>query len=505
MRNHDWLVTREGLEVVTDPEALERPGRRARRLLVDQVARRERRGLAVVVRERADRIGVPGGRVVLDELERLTDEPVVGRRVPRRGRDLETRRRSRPCSVRAVSITDARSSFGRALERLHEQRAGRPAVGDDAVGRRRPSARTSRPAPCTASSPGCSRSSGSAGSSNGVTLSTPLAAGPASSKQHLRDARARHVDDRVPAGLLRGRERGRAREQRRAEQERVGVRGREAVHLGVHVGAGAVVLLGLDDLEVRALHQLRRACRRTTGRSRRWRAAPRSSRWASSASGSRRTSSPRAGTEPAREPINHGYWWLPHCVAPLAANRSGTHCGLTMLRIARLFLVPTTLNSANTLSSLSSDCTLVTVCVATYCVVLGDQLDLVLLAGDRDAAVGVRVVDVRLLAVEDRGERRRTSPTAARLVPIVIVSPLTPVVSLSAGHDDVSMTRCAGRRRSRWLPTRLLVAGFAVERLPPHAAPTRATAATSAIARPRRAPLARAARRRSIMMTSSRS
>ena len=49
-------------------------------------------------------------------------------------------------NVRAASITDAAVELGRALERLHEQRAGGPAVGDDAVGGVGPSACTWRPA-----------------------------------------------------------------------------------------------------------------------------------------------------------------------------------------------------------------------------------------------------------------------------------------------------------------------------------------------------------------------
>ena len=53
-RNRDWLVTREGLEVVTDPEAL------ADLLLgvalaVDEVRRRDARGLAVELLQVADR------------------------------------------------------------------------------------------------------------------------------------------------------------------------------------------------------------------------------------------------------------------------------------------------------------------------------------------------------------------------------------------------------------------------------------------------------------------
>ena len=87
-------------------------------------------------------------------------------------------------------------------------------------------------------------------------------------------------------------------------------------------------------------------------------------------------------------------------------SRSGTHCVLTLLRIARLFFVPTTLNSANTLSSLINDCTLVTVLAGVVRVVLGDQLDLVLLARDLDAPLRVQVVEVRLLALQDRDERR---------------------------------------------------------------------------------------------------
>ncbi len=60
---------------------------------------------------------------------------------------------------------------------------------------------------------------------------------------------------------------------------------------------------------------------------------------------------------------------------------------LTVSRMARLFFVPTTLNSAKTLSSLINDCTLVTVLAGVVRVVLVDELDLVLLAGDVDAAL----------------------------------------------------------------------------------------------------------------------
>ena len=68
--------------------------------------------------------------------------------------------------------------------------------------------------PCRASSPGC-RVRGSAGSSSGVTLSTPSPAVPASVEEHLRHARARHVRDRLPPASLAAVERVRAREQRR--------------------------------------------------------------------------------------------------------------------------------------------------------------------------------------------------------------------------------------------------------------------------------------------------
>ena len=223
-----------------------------------------------------------------------------------------------------------------------------------------------------------------------------------------------------------------------AEEEDVGLRGRQAVHLGVDLGARAVVLLGLHDLQLRALHHLRervgvRLPEVVVGAQHRDRRvglgllqvvdeAP----------------APRAGTEPARSRSATGTGGCP--TASRRSRRRGrgrTRCS-RCCGSPRLFLVPTTLNNANTLSSLMSDCTFVTVCDATYASSLADQLDLVLLAGDGDAAVGVRVVDVRLLAVRIALNGAYV-PDCGKLVPIVIVSPLTPVVSLSGGHVDVSM------------------------------------------------------------------
>ena len=162
-RNRDWLVTREGLEVVTDPEALaDFVARRCS--AVDQVRRRDARGLAVELLQVADRLEEAVGGRVLDEVERLAEEPVVGAdvstcaagscsptplRLGERARRLHHRE-----PVRAPSTL---------LERLHEQRRGRPAVGDDAVARRRRRACTSAPAPCTASSRRCSPTAGRPG------------------------------------------------------------------------------------------------------------------------------------------------------------------------------------------------------------------------------------------------------------------------------------------------------------------------------------------------------
>jgi hypothetical protein len=71
------------------------------------------------------------------------------------------------------------------------------------------------------------------------------------------------------------------------------------------------------------------------------------------------------------------------------------------------------------------------------------------------------------------------------LVPIVIVSPLTPVVSFGVGHVDVSTTVEEGGPPV--LPLGDVVDGFAVERFPLQAAPTNATTIANAIATPGRA------------------
>ena len=68
--------------------------------------------------------------------------------------------------------------------------------------------------------------------------------------------------------------------------------------------------------------------------------------------------------------------------------------------------MPTTLNSANTSSSSTSDCDVRERLLGRVGVVLGDELDLVLRAADVDAALlVVEVVEVRLLARRIVGER----------------------------------------------------------------------------------------------------
>src|SRR5580704_17184085 len=89
-------------------------------------------------------------------------------------------------------------------------------------------------------------------------------------------------------------------------------------------------------------------------------------------------------------------------------------------------------------------------------------------------------------------------PDSARLVPTVMVLPFTPVVSLPGGHEDVSINDAPDPAVA---PDPMVpeVGGFAVERLPPHAAPTRATAPTSGTASARWAVRPGVTRRRSIM------
>jgi|SRR6478609_3340776 hypothetical protein len=80
------------------------------------------------------------------------------------------------------------------------------------------------------------------------------------------------------------------------------------------------------------------------------------------------------------------------------------------------------------------------------------------------------------------------SPDSGRLVPNVTVLPFTPVVSLAPfGHVDVSI-KVDDVEPGVVVPPELLSAGFAVERLPPHADATIAitTTQTAAPARVRR-------------------
>ena len=94
-RNRDWLRTREGLEVVTDPEALARYVLENLDSAVDQVVGRDLLGLAVSVDPLADRLEVAVGDGVLDEVEVLAEEPVVRADRPLRVRAAGGRHRSR--------------------------------------------------------------------------------------------------------------------------------------------------------------------------------------------------------------------------------------------------------------------------------------------------------------------------------------------------------------------------------------------------------------------------
>ena len=171
-----------------------------------------------------------GGRV-LHEVELLAEEPVVGADGPLRVGQLQADALRRSVSVRAACITASRFGSLTLLERVVEQRRGRPAVGDDAVRRRR--RRGAYFATCALYSFIASLLAhcGSFGSINGVTLSTPLPLAPAMRHQRLRRARARHVHERLPARRPELVERGRAREQRGAEHEHVRVARGEARHL----------------------------------------------------------------------------------------------------------------------------------------------------------------------------------------------------------------------------------------------------------------------------------
>src|SRR6185369_4517135 len=75
-------------------------------------------------------------------------------------------------------------------------------------------------------------------------------------------------------------------------------------------------------------------------------------------------------------------------------------------------------------------------------------------------------------------------PDWATLVPMVIVLPVTPVVSLPDGHADVSMI--VEEVVEPVEPLGEVVAGFAVERFPLHAAATSANTMTRTIAAPER-------------------
>src|ERR1051326_1927794 len=87
------------------------------------------------------------------------------------------------------------------------------------------------------------------------------------------------------------------------------------------------------------------------------------------------------------------------------------------------------------------------------------------------------------------------TPDRGMLVPIVMVSPLTPVVSLAPfGHADVSMIVELGPS-GLVLPPGLLPAGLAVERLPPHADARSETATRQTTTPPARARNGRALRR----------
>src|SRR2546429_8825487 len=87
------------------------------------------------------------------------------------------------------------------------------------------------------------------------------------------------------------------------------------------------------------------------------------------------------------------------------------------------------------------------------------------------------------------------TPDRGMLVPIVRVSPLTPVVSLAPfGHADVSMI-VELVPPGVVVPPELLPAGLAVERLPPHADARSETATRQTTTPPARARIGRALRR----------
>src|SRR5438045_2676401 len=91
------------------------------------------------------------------------------------------------------------------------------------------------------------------------------------------------------------------------------------------------------------------------------------------------------------------------------------------------------------------------------------------------------------------------SPDSGRLVPNVTVLPLTPVVSLAPfGHVDVSM-RVDEVEPGVVVPPELLPAGFAVDRLPPHADARSATTTRQIAAPPARVRCGRGTSRRSFM------
>src|SRR5260221_1328272 len=159
-------------------------------------------------------------------------------------------------------------------------------------------------------------------------------------------------------------------------------------------------------------------------------------------------------------------------------SRSGTHELLTVLRIARLFLVPTTLNSENTFSLVISDCTLVTVWLALYASSLSIRLILYFFPAMATPpwAFTYWKYDFSPLRMAVNAEY---GPDSGRLVPMVMVSPFTPTESFPAGQADVSTT-LAGPLLGPLPP---LVVGVTVFRDLPHAAATSTAARSSATRR----------------------